>query len=112
MVTITNYFIRQGKDNKPFIALEITGEVEIIQSLDTGRFYATAKRCSIPSSFSEEMAQTLIGKQIKGRIDRVQSEAYEYTVKETGEVISLTHTYVYNPEESQETALQKQRQLV
>jgi hypothetical protein len=26
MVTISNYFIRQGKDNKPFVALEISGD--------------------------------------------------------------------------------------
>jgi hypothetical protein len=102
MVTISNFHVREGKENKPFIVLELTGEIEIIQSSITGRFYATAKRCQIPSSFSEEIAKTLIGKQLQGRIERVQTDAYDYTVKETGEVISLTHTYVYNPEEKEQ----------
>jgi len=102
MVTIINYAIRENGEGKSFVSLELQGEIEVIQSSQTGKFYATAKRCAIPSTFTEDIARTLVGKQIKGRIDRVQCEAYEYTVKETGEVISLTHTYAYNPEEKTE----------
>jgi hypothetical protein len=101
MVTITNYFVRQNKDGKPFVSLELTGDIEMIQSSSTGKFYMTAKRCSMPSTFPEAVAKLMIGKTIRGRIDRVQAEAYEYTVKETGEVITLAHTYIYVPEERQ-----------
>lgn len=100
MVTVTNYFVRTGKDGKSFVTLELTGDVEMIQSANTGRFYMTARRCTVPSTFSEEGAKHLIGKTINGRIDRVQTEAYEYTVKETGEVLTLVHTYTYIPEET------------
>lgn len=103
MVIITGYVLRQNKDGKSFIALELTGDVEMIQSAATGRFYMTAKRCTVPSTFPEEVAKLMIGKTLRGRIDRVQTEAYEYTVKETGEVITLGHTYVYVPEERQPT---------
>jgi hypothetical protein len=106
MVTIINYSIRENGEGKSFVSLELQGEVEMIQSSATGRFYATAKRCSIPSTFTEEVAKTLVGKQIRGRIDRVQCEPYEYTVKETGEVITLTHTYGYSPEEKLEPSAQ------
>ena len=99
MVTISSYRMRENAEGKPFITLELTGEVEMIQSSATGMFYATAKRCFISSTFSEDIAKSLIGKQIRGRVERVQVEPYEYTVKETGEVITLAHTYVYNPEE-------------
>jgi hypothetical protein len=99
MVTITGYALRQTQEGKSFISLELTGELEMIQSSSTGRFYATAKKCSISSSFTEEVAQTLIGKTIRGRIDRVECEPYEYAVKATGEVILLAHTYQYSPEE-------------
>ena len=75
----------------------------MVQSSNTGRFYATAKRCSVTCTFSEEIAKTLIGKQMKGRIERVQSDPYEYTVKETGELITLAHTYNYLPEETDVT---------
>lgn len=81
------------------------GDIELVQSAETGRFYATAKRCSIPSTFSEDLAKSLIGKQLPGRIDRVQAAPYEYTVKETGEVILLSHTYVYTPKEKTEVPL-------
>lgn len=99
MVTITGYVLRQNKEGKSFVALELSGDIEMIQSGTSGRFYMTAKRCSIPSTFTEETAKLLIGKTMPGRIDRVQSEPYEYTVKETGEVITLVHTYSYVPEE-------------
>ena len=73
MGTITNFFIREGKDNKLFVALEISSDIELVQSEQPDRFYATAKRSSIPSTFSEEVAKTLIGKQLPGRIEKVQS---------------------------------------
>lgn len=99
MVTITGYHLRKSVDEKEFIVLELTGEVEMIQSSTTGQFYATAKKCTMPCTFTEELAKTLIGKTIKGRIDRVQVQPYEYTVKDTGETLTLTHSYVYVPEE-------------
>ena len=99
MVTITGYVLRQNKEGKSFVALELSGDIEMIQSSSSGRFYMTSKRCSIPSTFTEETAKLLIGKTLPGRIDRVQTEPYEYTVKETGEVITLVHTYAYVPEE-------------
>lgn len=100
MVKISNYALRMNKDGKSFVALELQGEVELVQSTLTGKFYATAKRCSISSTFKEEEAKLLIGKQFPGRIERAQCEEYNYTIKETGVVIPLCHTYVYNPEES------------
>jgi len=72
--------------------------MELVQSMGTGRFYATAKKCSITSTFDEAAAQTLIGKQMPGSIQRVEAEPYEYTVPKTGEVILLQHTYQYVPE--------------
>jgi hypothetical protein len=99
MVTISAYHVRQNQEGKSFITLELLGDVEFIQSSNTGAFYATAKKCTISSTFPEEVAKTLVGKQVKGRIERVQCEPYEYTVKETGEVVTLTHTYTYNPDE-------------
>jgi hypothetical protein len=107
MVTISNVFVREGKDNKAFVALELTGDIELVQSAETGRFYATSKRCSIPSTFSKELAKTLIGKQLPGKIEKVASIPYEYVVKETGEVLTLSHTYVYTPEEKREVPFLK-----
>lgn len=99
MVTINGYQLRQNNDGKQFIVLELLGEVELIQSSQTGCYYATAKRCSIPSTFSEEMAKSLIGTALPGKIDRVEAEPYEYLIKETDEVVTLSHRYVYSPME-------------
>lgn len=107
MVTITNYHVRQNNEGNPFIALELQGDIEMIQSASSGNFYASAKRCSMSSTFSEDTAKTLIGKQLPGRIDRIECEAYDFVVKNTGEVISLTHTYVYNPEEKEPELVNK-----
>jgi hypothetical protein len=98
MVTVTTYHLRKNKEGKSFISLELQGDMELVQSMETGRFYATAKRCSITSTFDEATAKTLIGKQMPGTIQRVEAEPYEYTVPETAEVILLQHTYQYVPE--------------
>jgi hypothetical protein len=112
MVTITNYFVRQTQEGKSFIALELTGDLELIQSSGTGRFYATAKRCSVSSVFTEEVAKTLVGKTLPGRIDRVETAPYDYVVPGTGEIRSLSHTYVYRPEEKAGQAIENPKVLV
>lgn len=112
MVTISSYHVRHNQDGKPFLSLELLGDVEFIQSSTTGLFYATAKKCSMSSTFSEEMAKTLIGKQLPGRIDRVQCDPYEFVVKDTGEVINLCHTYVYNPSEKEDVFIPQESSLV
>jgi hypothetical protein len=101
MVTITNYFLRTNKEGKPFISLELTGPVEMIQSMFSGKLYATAKRCTVSSTFCEDVAKMLVGTKLPGRIDRVETEPYEYTAPGSTEKVILNHTYVYVPEERQ-----------
>src|ERR1019366_9504862 len=97
MVTITGYRIAK-KDDKTFIALELQGDIEMVQSLETGNFYATARKASVTSTFSEDTAKGLIGTKMPGVIKRVASDPYDYTVVETGEVIKLAHKYEFQPE--------------
>jgi hypothetical protein len=100
MVTVTGFMERQRKDGSSFIVLEISGSLELIQSSTSGNFYATVRKCSIPSTFDENVAKGLIGSQIPGDIVRVNVPAYEYINKRTGEVMSLQHAYSYQPEGS------------
>ena len=97
MVTIIQYHVRQTQEGKSFVALELVGDVELIQSMNSGRFYATAKKCSIACTFPEEIAKTLIGKQLPGTINRVACDPYSYTLPESKEPITLSHTYTYVP---------------
>jgi hypothetical protein len=98
MLTVTNYKTRVSKEGKPYLTLEIQGGLEMIQSQVTGRFYATVRKSSVTTTFGEEVAKMLVGTQIPGKIVRVECDPYEYTIQNTGEVVTLTHSWTYQPE--------------
>ncbi|WP_276133511.1 hypothetical protein [Polluticoccus soli] len=97
MVKITGYALRERKDGTPFVTLQLTGGVELVQSQATGNFYATVRKCNIPATFPEDVAKMMIGQQLDGEIVRVQVDPYEYLNQRTGEVMMLTHSYAYRP---------------
>ena len=99
MVIVKNYHLREGEKGS-YVTLELQGDMELVQSQNTGRFYATARRCSIYSTFDEYTASRMIGTEMEGRIQRVPCEPYEYTIPESGEVVVLTHSWDYTPEEA------------
>ena len=98
MVTVTGYKTKQAKDGREFTLLEMTGGLEMVQSQETGRFYATVRKCSVSSTFDEAVAKSLVGTQLPGKIVRVECDPYEYTIESTGEVITLAHRWGYVPE--------------
>ena len=75
MVTIKAAHLRDG-DKGQFISLELEGDLELVQSTSTGKFYATVRKCFISSTFDEETAQRMVGKQIKGSIVRTEVEQF------------------------------------
>lgn len=100
MVTIKNYHVRQKADGtESFISLEIIGDIELVQSTNTGRFYATLRKCFISSTFDEPTAKMMLGKSLPGSIQRTQCEPYEFTIPETGEIITISYRWEYSPEE-------------
>lgn len=98
MVRIVNYFKREAEEGREFFTLEINGGIEMVMSQASGQFYATAKKAYIASTFDEETCKALIGTQMPGNVVRVECEPYEYTIRDTGEIITLTHRYMYEPE--------------
>ena len=102
MVTETNYTSRQRKDGTTFQVLEISGSVELIQSQETGKFYATVRKTTIPCTFDENIAKGLVGTQMKGDVVRVQVDPYDFVNPKSGEIIKLQHSYAYSPEGSSE----------
>ena len=98
MVTVTDYALRTNKEGKEFFALILQGGISMVQSKHTGNFYITAKTCSIGSTFNEQTCKTMIGEQIPGSIQKQACDPFEYVVKETGEILQLTHRWVYVPE--------------
>lgn len=44
MVTVSDYAIRQNAAGENFVALILTGHLELVKSQTTGNFYATSKK--------------------------------------------------------------------
>lgn len=63
------------------------------------RSYATARKCTMSTTFDEATCKQLIGKHMPGSIKKVEAEPYEYTVPKTGQVITLDYRYEFSPEE-------------
>lgn len=97
MVKVTGYNIRDRKDGTSFVTLELTGGLELVQSETTGKFYATIRKCNIPSTFSENIAKMMLGSEIEGEVIRVEVDPYDFVNPRTGEVVILQHSYAYRP---------------
>lgn len=95
MVRIVNYQKRQTEQGKDFFVLELQGGIEMIKSQETGQMYITARKSSISSTFDELTCQSLIGTELPGNIEKVNCNPYEYTIRDTGEVIMLSHKFQY-----------------
>ena len=102
MVTVTGFAERQRKDGNTFITLELTGGVELVQSQTNGRYYATVRKCSVPSTFDSKVAEAMVGQRIDGDIVKVIVEPYEFINPRTGEVMKLQHSWAYRPKDSQD----------
>jgi|SRR5690606_20075187 len=98
MVRIVGFKKREAEDGNIFYALELEGSLEMVQSQETGRFYATARRTFVSSTFTEKTCMSLVGSELPGSIGKVDCDPYEYTIKETNEVVILSHRYEYIPE--------------
>ena len=99
MVTVID--LRTAKNNlgEEFTTLVLQGPPVAVQSKETGRFYITARKCSIPCTFDLVMAKAMIGQQMPGTIDKVPCEPYDYVVPESGEIVQLDFSWAYNPDD-------------
>ena len=95
MVRIINYQKRTTEQGKEFFVLELQGGIEMVKSKETGQFYITARKASISSTFDEVTCQALIGTELPGKVEKIECDSYEYTIKDTGEIITLHHRFEY-----------------
>ena len=98
MVKITGIKHCLNAKEEEFICFILHGDIEMVQSKESGRWYATAMKTSISCTFDEQTAKSMVGKSLPGSIEKVAVDPYDYTVPDTGEVIKLSHRYEYNPE--------------
>ena len=95
MVRINDYLTRKTEQGEEFFVLELQGEIQMVKSKETGNFYVTARKATISCTFDELTCKALIGTEMPGSIAKSNCEEYEYTIKDTGEVIILSHRFEY-----------------
>jgi len=112
MVRIVNYQKRTTDEGKDFFVLELQGGIEMVKSQQTNKFYVTARKATISSTFDEQTCKALIGTELSGAIQKVVCEPYDYTIKDTGETITLTHRYEYVEENTSSTKVEKSKATI
>ena len=99
MVTIVAMEKRTNKaKNQDFNVMLLQGDVEVVMSKTTGKPYLTARKTSIPCTFSEQFGQQLVGQSLPGIIERKECDPYEYQIPGSKKPISLNHTFQYSPD--------------
>lgn len=99
MVRIVDYRTYHNEDGEDFFALVVQGGITAVKSKASGRTYLTNQQAKVSCTFDEETCKTLIGSEIAGKIVKVEVEPFEYTVPDTGEIITLTHRNEFITEE-------------
>lgn len=89
---VKSYESAQGKE---FFGLIVQSGAIPVRSKDTGRIYLTAKTAFVPTTFDELMCNSLIGSEFPGTIKQVECKEYDFTIKETGEVVIMNHRWEY-----------------
>ena len=98
MVTIVDFEKRKNVLDEEFNVLILQGGVEKVTSKQTGKPYITARKTSIPCTFDEVMAKSLVGQKLPGEIERIEVDEYEFIVPGTKKKLKLTHSYRYSAE--------------
>lgn len=95
MVSVINYQLVEKENGEDFLMLVLQGGIEAVKSQATGKMYFTARTVKVPATFDEATCKSLIGSQFEGTIVKVPSDSYEYTIKETGEIVTINHRYEF-----------------
>ena len=113
MVRVIDYRKIQKDSGEEFNMLIISGGIEMTRSKTSGKYYATMRKASVPSTFNEVTCQSLIGQQMPGTVAKVPCDDYEILDKKTGEIITLNHRYEFIDEsQSEEEAILESEVLV
>jgi hypothetical protein len=95
MVTVKEIKKAENSKGEDFFGLIVQSGAVTVKSKKTGRVYFTAKTAFVATTFDEKTASSLIGAEFEGTIRKVQTDPYEYIIKETGEIIELNHRWEF-----------------
>ncbi len=99
MVSVIGYKTFEKENGEKFFGLVVQGEIEAVKSQQTGKSYFTARTATVSTTFDEQICKSFVGSKIEGMVKKVETDSYDYTVKETGEIIELNHRYEYVSDE-------------
>ena len=112
MVKVIGFKALENSEGEEFFGLILQGGIEMVQSNDTGRFYATAKKCTVASTFDANTCDGLVGEKMPGEIKKVSCEPYDYSIAQTGEIVSLSYRWQFVPESGQKESVQEDLETV
>ena len=98
MVTIVEVAERTAANGNTFCSVMVAGDVSVHMSAE-GKASLVALKASIPSNLPKDVLEGMIGNKLPGKVERVETEPYQWTNPNTGEEVTLSHTYKYSPEE-------------
>ena len=111
MVKIVDYAERESADGDLFYALILEGDLRMAQSKETGQFYATTRKTSVPSTFSEEECEKMLGLDLPGKIVKQKCNPYDYVDSNTGEILTKEERWVFLSEDSVEVEAEQKSEL-
>lgn len=92
---------KNKKDGKEFIALDLV-QIKPVVSKTTGKAYLGVTKTSITTALSKALAETLVGSELPGTIERVELPAekhVDWKNPSTGEIMKITHQNIWVPEQ-------------
>ena len=95
MVTVKEIKKAENSKGEEFYGLIVQSGAVSVKSKKTGRVYFTAKTAFVATTFDEKTASSLVGMEFEGTIRKVETDPYQYTIEETGEIIELSHRWEY-----------------
>ena len=99
MVRIIDVKTITTETGKAFSMLVVQGGLEPLVSNKTGKIYLTMRKANVPTTFDAITCNSLIGTELPGKVEKMDCEPYEYTVQETGEILTLKHNWQYIDED-------------
>ena len=95
MVKIIDVKTVKTEVGKEFNMLVVQGGIEPLVSNKTGKIYFTMRKAIVSTTFDAATCSSLIGTELPGKVEKVDCQPYEYIVKETGEILTLSHNWQY-----------------
>jgi hypothetical protein len=95
MVRIIDFKNIKQKNGIEFNLLVVQGGIEPLVSKTTGRIYFTMRKANVSTTFDAATCKTLMGTDLPGSIEKTDCDPYEYAVPETGEILTLKHSWRY-----------------